>query len=411
MIFFVRSHFTLSEDPDEKEHYVDSDPKSLSTYKIPDSVTNLLKSGLDDSSVTLSWTPGSLNGTIFYKHRIFDRDVLMKETVDNSIKLTGLTKGRNYVLTVQTIATRAELLLSLESEMSESITTRPYSKPSTPLLFTAEVLDRSLKLTWVGHIDTGGYDLDRYDIRYMQSGTRNPWITLIDVTPGLIIENLMNGHSYVFQLKSVTKNTELGIELSSLLSTIESTSKSITTVPKNVSVVEQDKALNVTWDEPETDNGSIITSYKLYLLNQTSQMTQVITLDPGLREKNIVVTNGIKYMVSLSAMNAIGSSPKSPDIESIPFGFQTVTNILVSGQTVSFSVNLNGKKVDDVSVLAIDNSPDINENLFQTSENFDDIVIGSQNFSKTFNFNNSILKYLIIVRSSSGQIIKTNFNI
>jgi hypothetical protein len=78
MIFFVRSHFTLSEDPDETEHYVDSQPKSLSTYKDPDAVTNLVKSGLDDSSVTLSWTQGNLNGTIFYKHRIFDRDILRK---------------------------------------------------------------------------------------------------------------------------------------------------------------------------------------------------------------------------------------------------------------------------------------------------------------------------------------------
>ena len=172
-----------------------------------------------------------------------------------------------------------------------------------------------------------------------------------------------------------------------------------------------DKALKVSWDEPLTNNGSIVTSYKLYLLNQTSQLTQVITLDPSLREKTVVATNGIKYMVSLSAVNAIGSSPKSVDIEVIPFGTQSVSNISVSGQTVSFSVGVNGRKVDDVSVLAIDNSPDINENLFQTTQNLDDIIIGSQSFSKTFNFNHAILKYLIIVRSSSGQIVKTNFNV
>ena len=222
---------------------------------------------------------------------------------------------------------------------------------------------------------------------------------------------VVNGKTYVFKLKSVTKNSELQIELSSLFSTIDATPKSTSTMPQNFSVVEQDKSLMIYWNEPETDNGSIITSYKLFLLNQSTQSTQVITLDSSLREKSVVVTNGVKYLVSLSAINAIGSSPKTLDIEATPFGIQSISNILVSGQTVSFSVNLNGKKVDDVSVLAIDNSPDINENLFQTSENFDDIVIGSQNFSKTFNFNNSILKYLIIVRSSSGQIIKTNFNI
>ena len=54
--FYVRSHFTLSEDPDETEHFVDSQSKSLSTYKNPDAVSNIVKSGLDDQSVVLTWT-------------------------------------------------------------------------------------------------------------------------------------------------------------------------------------------------------------------------------------------------------------------------------------------------------------------------------------------------------------------
>jgi hypothetical protein len=245
----------------------------------------------------------------------------------------------------------------------------------------------------------------------MESGTRNPWITLVDVTPGILIENLVNGKNYVFKLKSITKNTELGLELSSLFSTIESMPLSTSTMPQNVSVVEQDKSLTVFWEEPETNNGSAITSYKLFLLNQSTQLTQVITLDSSLREKSVVATNGVKYMISLSAINSIGSSPKTSDIEAIAYGGQSINNILVSGQTVSFSVNLNGRRVDDLSVLAIDNSPDINENLFQTTQNLDDQIIGSQSFSKTFNFNHNILKYLIIVRSESGQIVKTNFNV
>jgi hypothetical protein len=109
-------------------------------------------------------------------------------------------------------------------------------------------------------------------------------------------------------------------------------------------------------------------------------------------------------------MNSQGESPKSPELEAIPFGMQSVNNVSIVGQTVSWSVNVNGRKVDDVSVLAIDSSPDINENLFQTAQNQDDVIIGNQSFSKTFNFNHTIQKYLIVVRSTSGQVIKTNFN-
>ena len=53
------------------------------------------------------------------------------------------------------------------------------------------------------------------------------------------------------------------------------------------------------WDEPESNNGAVITSYKLHIVNQTTQMTQIITLDSSLREKTQVALNGIKYMVSL----------------------------------------------------------------------------------------------------------------
>ncbi len=90
---------------------------------------------------------------------------------------------------------------------------------------------------------------------------------------------------------------------------------------------------------------------------------------------------------------------------------QSISNVSIVGQTVSFSVNVNGRKVDDVSVLAIDSSPDVNENLFQTAQNQDNVIIGSQSFSKTFNFNHTIQKYLIVVRSASGQIVSTNFNV
>ena len=85
--------------------------------------------------------------------------------------------------------------------------------------------------------------------------------------------------------------------------------------------------------------------------------------------------------------------------------------VLFIGQTVSFTVNVNGRKVQDISVLEIDSSPDVNENLYQTAQNQDDVIIGSQQFSKTFNFNHTIQKYLIVVRSASGQVFKTNFNI
>jgi hypothetical protein len=232
-----------------------------------------------------------------------------------------------------------------------------------------------------------------------------------NVSSGVIIPGLENGTQYQVRVKAYTYNTELDLQLLSEAQILYSTPLSTATSPQNIQVIDQDGSFKVSWESPESDNGASVTSYKLHVLNQSTQMTQIVTLDASLREKTHVATNGIKYLVSLSAMNSMGESPRSNEVEAIPFGSQSVSNVSIVDQTVSFSVNTNGRKVDDVSVLAIDSSPDVNENLFQTSPNQDNVIIGSQQFSKTFNFNQSVQKYLIVVRSTSGQIVKTNFNV
>ena len=311
-------------------------------------------------------------------------------------------------------ATRDELVgQSFVSAKSVVKSTRPYSNSSKVRSLVSDVLDRSLKINWTNPLDLGGYPLQKYSLMYIQSppDQNSNWITMDNVSSGMVLSGLENGTQYQIRIKAHTYNTELELELTSDAQIVYSTPLSTTTSPQNVSVVDQDGSFKVSWESPESDNGAVVTSYKLHVLNQTTQLTQVVTLDSVLREKIHVASNGVKYLVSLSAMNSQGESPKSPELESIPFGSQSISNVSVVGQTVSWSVNVNGRKVDDVSVLAIDSSPDVNENLFQTSQNQDNVIIGSQSFSKTFNFNHTIQKYLIIVRSVSGQIVKTNFNV
>lgn len=409
--FYVKASYELVET--QRTFTSETEPASLSAFSAPDSPTDLVVSDLGATGLTLSWSAGSLNGTKHSKYKVYDGDLMMKEVVTNTVNLTGLTKGRDYNLSVVTVSTRDELVgQTFLSSKSSVRTTRPYSAPSKVTSMAADVLDKSLKITWSAPLDLGGYSLAKYSLMYIQSppDQNSNWITMDDVTSGVVIQGLENGTQYQVRLKAHTYNTELELELVSDAQIIYSTPLSTTTSPQNVSVVDQDGSFKVSWESPESDNGAIVTSYKLHVLNQTTQMTQIVTLDASLREKTHVSTNGIKYLVSLSAVNSVGESPKSPEVESIPFGAQSISNVAIVGQTVSWSVGVNGRKVDDVSVLAIDSSPDVNENLFQTSQNQDDVIIGSQQFSKTFGFNHTIQKYLIVVRSSSGQVTKTNFN-
>ena len=146
-------------------------------------------------------------------------------------------------------------------------------------------------------------------------------------------------------------------------------------------------------------------------MNNTTGLLQVLSITKDLRERLVTAINGNEYSISMRATNAIGNSQSNAPVIVIPFGSQSISNVVVSNKTISFDIKTNGRKVDDVSVLAIDSTPNINENLFMTSQNLEDVVVGSQSFSKTFNFNHTIQKYLIVVRSASGQITKTNFNV
>ena len=410
--FVVKSTYDLVEV--QRTFTTKTESASLSAFKAPAVPSDLVVSNLASTSLTLSWSAGSLNGTKHSKYKVYDGEMMLKEVVANTVSLTGLTKGRDYELSVVAISTRDELVgQAFVSSKSSVRSTRPYSAPSKVRSLAAEVLDKSLKITWDEPIDLGGYPLQKYNLMYIPNppDSDSRWITMDDVSSGVVIPGLVNGRQYQVRVKAYTYNTELNLQLYSEAQILYAKPLSVSTMPQNVAVVDQDGSFKVSWVEPETDNGAIVSSYKLHIFNQSSQMTQIITLDASLREKVHVATNGIKYLVSLSAMNSQGESPKTPEVEAVPFGNQSISNVSIVGQTVSFSVNVNGRMVKDVSVLAIDSSPDVNENLYQTSQNQEDIIIGSQSFNKTFNFNHTIQKYLIVVRSEAGQVVKTNFNI
>ena len=107
--FLVKAKFNLSEDGTERDFTVESERKSLSTFKNPDAPTALRVSNLASTSLKLSWTAGNLNGCEFQKYRVFDGNQMIKESNIKSADLEGLAKGRDYNLSIVTVAKRAEL--------------------------------------------------------------------------------------------------------------------------------------------------------------------------------------------------------------------------------------------------------------------------------------------------------------
>ena len=65
----------------------------------------------------------------------------------SSADLTNLIEGKDYNLSVQTLAKRSEILSDIESNKSQSVSTRPYSNASAPNNLNAEVMDKALEMT------------------------------------------------------------------------------------------------------------------------------------------------------------------------------------------------------------------------------------------------------------------------
>ena len=93
--FVVKASFALVE-VDNRSFTVETEPVSLSAFKAPDAPSGLVVSDIGASSLTLSWSAGSLNGTKHLKYKVYDRDMMLKEVVTESASLTGLTKGNDY---------------------------------------------------------------------------------------------------------------------------------------------------------------------------------------------------------------------------------------------------------------------------------------------------------------------------
>ena len=114
----------------------------MSAFTSPTAPTGLSVSELESSSLTLFWSAGSLNGTKHLKYRVYDGDMMLKEVITETASLTGLTKGKDYNLSVMTVSTRDELIgQSFVSSKSSVRKTRPYSNPSKVRSLSAEVVE------------------------------------------------------------------------------------------------------------------------------------------------------------------------------------------------------------------------------------------------------------------------------
>ncbi|MEI6796963.1 MAG: fibronectin type III domain-containing protein, partial [Methanomassiliicoccales archaeon] len=129
-----------------------------------------------------------------------------------------------------------------------------------------------------------------------------------------IITDLSNGHSYAF---TVAAHNLAGI--GDLTGPVSSTPYTRPDAPTLISIVPGLESLTLTWEAPDFDGGSAITSYRLYWDTADPPIANHMNYGPGVYSIELTgLTAGFTYYMTASAKNAAGESVIPTALSGIP---------------------------------------------------------------------------------------------
>lgn len=203
------------------------------------------------------------------------------------VTISGLTNGASYTAVVYSRYSSG----SVASDPSATVI--PFTVPAAPAAPSASRLAAgSVRVTWTAPSDTGGRAVTSYTVTCTPACTPT---TSASLTADLV--GLTNSESYTFKVAATNARGS---------STPSPASTAVTpygppTAPQNVQGTRGNAQLTITWQEPNSDGGSTISSYTA----TANPGGQQCTWNSGPLQCTITgLTNGTTYSVSVTASNA-----------------------------------------------------------------------------------------------------------
>lgn len=184
------------------------------------------------------------------------------------------------------------------------------STPAAPTSLNATPGDDSASITFTAAV-SGLSDITNYEYRLDGSGS---WTALspADATSPVTVPGLTNGTAVGIELRAV--NAEgAGTASSSVTVTPQSTPRA----PRSVSITPSSRQVSISFSAPASDGGFPITNYEVSIDNGATWTPQ----SPAVTTGPITVgglTNGVQYLISLRAVNALGSGTASTPVGVTP---------------------------------------------------------------------------------------------
>jgi hypothetical protein len=214
---------------------------------------------------------------------------------DTSVQVSGLVAGTAYTFTVT--ATNA-VGTGPASDPSNSVTA-PFvtTIPGAPTAVTATLSGGVVTVSWTAPSSTGNSAITSYTVFSSPSG-----ITAVTSGTSTTVSGLTPGTSYTF---TITAKNAVGTGPSSAASNSVTLSAgtAVPGPPTGVTALAGDQSATVSWSAPTADGGAPVIGY--VVTSSTSASTVSAT---GTSAILTGLPNGVPSMLSVVALNAVGSS-------------------------------------------------------------------------------------------------------
>ena len=272
-------------------------------------VPTSLSASAGNTQATVSWSAPTSNGgsaitgytvTPFVGATAGTAKTVTATTLSTII--TGLVNGTTY--TFQVYAGNAVG----PGRAASTTATTPAAAPAAPANVTATAGDAQARVSWTAPANGGsaitGYTVTPYVGTVAQTAT-----SVSGSTTAVTITGLANGTTYSFQ---VTATNAVGTSAAGVSGQVApvGTGPSVPGPPTSVSASVANGGAVVTWLAPST-SGSAITSYTLtpYVGTTAGTPVTLVGSPPATTQTISGLTNGITYVIYVSAANSVGSGP------------------------------------------------------------------------------------------------------
>ena len=223
-------------------------------------------------------------------------------TTQSPYVITNLVNGTAYYIHLRASN------YSGNSSATPTYTIIPYTVPDTPTINRLTPLYKSIRMNFTAPLVDGGNAITDY-IYSLNGGST--YISANTTLSPFVIPNINNSNTYSITLSAVNY---AGNSVATASKTI--TPYMVPDAPTITSVIPLKNQANLYFQAPAFDGGTPITNYLLSIDNGASFSSIGNPASPYLITG---LTNGVQYIVSLRAVNALGTSAPSGNASVIPY--------------------------------------------------------------------------------------------